>query len=342
MGNKITNKKFSILPILVFIFASCLITFVNHQSTININNRNNARYENEMLENGYLYKSDLDYKKKMSSDAGNFSIKDFEIVMGPQELEQYLRKFNPDFHNYAYGQYNPPKGTYLSQKKLRANLNLHSLISDGNMNVKNILNEAAEYADELAKDHPNQKYIIAITDVNDISSCKYIIKTIKADKDKYKNLRIVFGVEIPTTLEANNFVKQNTKVNILALCINPFDKKMKKEFSNSLLGSIEPKERDFDSMISFLNSQDFLIYGISKPLQNEFSSSRQSLVYIESLLNYYISNNPKTIKFVEAYYDPYIYFKTFESSFLLEATEILNLYRIGSLELFGDSIFNTY
>ena len=323
MKENIFKKSFSPLSLLLFIFFTLMIFFVNQQSTININNRNNTNYENNLKKNNYSYQDDLNYKKKLSEDSKTFSISDLDFIIGPQELEQYMQKFDADFHNYAYGIYNPPKDTYLSQKKLRANLNIHSLISDdGNINIKNILNEASDYADALASEYPNQKYIIAVADVNNISNCKYIIKTIKSNKEKYKNLKIVLGVEIPTTLEANNIIKQKSKVNILAFCINPFDKNFKKEISKTIFDNKE--ERDFDETIDFRNSQDYIIYGISKPLQNNSDSIKDNLRYLETLLTYYANRDSKPVKFVEAYYDPYIYFKTSESSFLLEAAEILN------------------
>lgn len=343
MGKSQQSKKnFSLLPILFVAAISLLISFVVHKSSVNMNNRDSAYYENNLLRDNYPYKKDLNYKRKIINDAEKYSLADLDFIVGPQELEHFLQNYNDDFSFYAYDKYNPPKNFHLTEKKLRANLNLHSLISDGNMNIKDILNEAADYADAVSKEYPGQYYLLAITDLNTIAGCKYIIDTVTSNKDKYKNLKIVLGVEIPTTMQPNDKLNQSSKVNILALCINPFDKKMKKEFSGGFLGSSKNKERYFDETTDFLNSQENLVYGIAKPLQEDSGSFRQNILNLDGVLTHYVNKCPNAVKFVEAYYSPYIYHRTPETNYMFEISDILNLYKIGSLELMSDSIFNPY
>ena len=109
-----------------------------------------------------------------------------------------------------------------------------------------------------------------------------------------------------------------------------------------MINTYDTIENDYDHTVDVLNKQNYLIYGIVKPLQNLSGSTKENQKHVDNILAYYVKNNPKEIKFVETYYSPYVYRHTTEAKALIETADIFKLYKIGSLELHGDSIFNVY
>ena len=335
------HQKTKALPILLLIFIILCLNFVSNQSKININRRNSAKYENSLINSGYRYKDDLSYKKSILSIMKKYSLEDLDFLMGPEELAYYIKKYNDDYSYYAYGQFNPPNNFHIENKNFRANLNVHSTISDGNVNIKDILDQAAQYADVLAESFPNEKYIIAITDINSVDGAKTILETIKADPEKYKNIRVVFGIEIPTTLEYNSTIKDSTDINLLVYCINPFDKNILNEFPPlGVFDNYDSSRKDFDEIVKFLGKQKYVIYGIAKPME-AVSNANSKEEFIDNLLAYYTKGYDK-LRFAEAYYDPYTYNYFPEYNYLLEKLNSMGIYKVGSIDQFEDKIFRYY
>lgn len=333
------NNSSAILPLLILaVLVYGGFRFISNQSNINLNKRNDAVYENNLKASNYAYMEDIGYKKDIVKSSKKYSLKQLAFLMGPQELKQYITKYDDDYLNYAYGQYNPPAGTYTKQKLMRANLNIHTMLTDGHMEIPAILEQAAQYGDIVASNFPNQKYIIAISDLDSVDYAPIVIETINANPEKYKNLRVVFGIEISTNLEANDYINEVSKVNILALCINPFESEILKYFPNkSLFSSGETDGHDFDEMVSMLNSQTHTIYGIARPLK-EFAYISDKQNYIKNLFKYYITQN-EGFKFVESYYDPYTYSSAPEVLQMKQTVDDLKLHKVGSLSDYGDNLF---
>ena len=338
---KKNDKYFLFTAILVFIIIYFGVKFISNQSNINVNKRMSIAYENNLILNSYDFLEDLEYKKDIIRDSNLYSLADLDFLVGPKELKYYIKLYNDNYENYAYGRTNALKETPFLQRKLKANFNIHTVYTDGNLDIKSILDQAAEYSNALVKNFPNTPYIIAIADINSIAHCKTIIDTIKLNPNKYKNIKVVFGVEIPTVLESNEVVSQTSKVNLLALCINPFNVNMQKLFPKfGMFESYDAKEFKFDEMTEILNRDLFLSYGIAKPLQYT-SYVNNKTGYLESLIKYYNISNPG-FKFIESYFNPYTYSKTSEAYYITDETNLPNIYKVGSLDYYGESIFYSH
>ena len=87
-----------------------------------------------------------------------------------------------------------------------ADLHSHTNHSDGWGNVNDILNQAAEYADNLFK-KTGRKFIFAITDHDRISGAKEALDIIKKNPNKYKNINFIPGVELSFAFNSNGKVK---------------------------------------------------------------------------------------------------------------------------------------
>ena len=105
---------------------------------------------------------------------------------------------------------------YLESGDFKANLHIHTQYSDGEMTVKELL----ENAEEITKNNPD--FLIALTDHDTIDGCKEAEKLI----NEYNNVNISFGVEISTV--GINFPEQTkpVQIHLLVYGINPNDTKL--------------------------------------------------------------------------------------------------------------------
>lgn len=335
---KVRNSS-PILPLLIIVLLVYFgFNFLTKQSNMNISRKNDALYEQNLKNQNYAYMDDIRYKKDIVKQAKKYSLHELDFVMGPQELKNYIEKYDNTPSAYAYERYNPVGGTYLKDKTLRANLNVHTIKTDGHMEVKEILDQAAEYADAVAIAYPTTKFIIGFADKDSLDNAPEIIDTVRKEPDKYKNIKVVFGIEISTTLESNDLIDESSKVSLLALGVNPFDKTLLRNFPRqSLFTSYENISHDFDDIVTILNEQNYLIYGIAKPLQY-FDSVSDKYNYLKNLFEYYNTQENK-YKFIEAYYDPYTYSRSPEINQMNELSTHYRFHKVGSLSDYGDNLF---
>lgn len=340
---KKTNIKshYTIWPIIFVLVVYWGFSYISNLSDENLNRRNDVNYEKQLINKGYKYVDDLEYKREIVKTSHKYSLSKLNSIVGPQELAELIENYDDSYINYTSGEHNPNDNFHVEQKTLRANLNVHSQISNGYLSVSEILKQAVEYADIAASSHPDYPFIIAFTDINSVEQCKKVLDIVTKHPEKYKNLKIVLGIEIPTELQLQKAGK--TKVSILALAINPFDKKYKEEFPKfGMFNSYEDKISDYDTISQLLNSTKHCLYGIARPLDDIEHVKISKYVYIDEILSYYTKHNKKNMNFVEAYYDPYIYSGSAYTVYLDREANYNEIYRIGSIKTYGESIFNPY
>lgn len=122
-------------------------------------------------------------------------------------------------------------------RTFRISAHNHTTHSDGKLNIERFLNQAAAYADQVAKtlkDTPDAiakdaPFTIAITDHDSIEGCKEAAKIIAQNPEKYKNLKVILGTEL--TVE-NKMLKDELnspiQIHLVVNCIDPFDEKLNK------------------------------------------------------------------------------------------------------------------
>lgn len=84
---------------------------------------------------------------------------------------------------------------YDSSKNFKANLHIHSTMSDGKLTPIEILNQALDCSKKLPND---EKFIFSLTDHDSIEGVKEIAKEISKDPDKYQKLKFIPGIELST------------------------------------------------------------------------------------------------------------------------------------------------
>lgn len=143
------------------------------------------------------------------------------IIKSPQSKFIELCKYST-FQNYNSSNENIKSGTF------RMDLHSHSNHSDGWGDVKQLLDEVAEYSDKLyAK--TNRKFTFALTDHDDVTGVIEAQQYISENKEKFKHVNFVPGVELSFVFNSDGEVKSGE---LLAYFINPNSDEIKQLIGN--------------------------------------------------------------------------------------------------------------
>lgn len=163
--------------------------------------------------------------KSMTEVTGNkIHSKNLTCVMNGDELLKIIPKLEKK--NYEFTPENFKNGIFT------ADLHSHSNYSDGKGYVKNLLEDAAEYADSLYK-KTKQKFIFALTDHDTADGVKEALEIISSNPERYKNLRFVPGIELSFAHSASKSKNPCETSEILVYGINPFSENVSK-FLNTI------------------------------------------------------------------------------------------------------------
>lgn len=157
---------------------------------------------------------------------------DLKSVIGKNELNIILSKLSQENYLPGVGLENLNKGL------LRANLHIHTAISDGRFKVQELLDNAVQYADRLAemqKTHGKspEPLLISITDHDSLEGTQQAVKLIASNPQKYQNIKFVPGIEICTRYDNEKLFSKPMQIELLGYGFNPFDEGLVK-FVNSV------------------------------------------------------------------------------------------------------------
>lgn len=190
------------------------------------------------------YPKDLEYKKAMLKDSNlpESNYKNLNSIIGIEEFKDVIKKiektkanFMPGKRNfrengepYFVNNKNVDNGTYI------ANLHIHTTHSDGKLTIPELLEQAKNYADNrVSKFGEKNPFYIAITDHDNFQGCKEAFNIIYKNPEKYKNLRIILGVEHSLIADYPENLNGPVMLHMISYNINPFDKKFNDFFNKS-------------------------------------------------------------------------------------------------------------
>lgn len=297
------------------------------------------------------FAKDINYRKALLTGM-NIDPNDYvrlRPIIGPEEYKNIVVSFSSDAKYYSPGETlitTEKDGFNLSGKlnhTYRANLHMHTTHSDGKLSIKELLDKAAEYADETANylsktAYPRSKhapFTIAITDHDSVEGCKEAVRIINENPEKYKNLRVVLGCEL--TVE-NKMIPEALKspipIHMLLHAINPFDENLNKFLNNTKVARVRLtnkmlKEAAEKMLPEFPNTAKKFHYGDAVPLSPVF---QHRILHVDYALKDYLQfrtiytecfeNNPEVQKLLNGKsFGSYILPKT---KFFDEITENFN------------------
>jgi len=164
---------------------------------------------------GIIYKNKTSYKTNLMRDLEKelgTKIKKSQLsnIIDKKEFIKLLKNLKEE--NFIATKENIDTGIFC------ADLHSHTWRSDGWGIVENILDEVAEYADNLNK-KTGKKFLFSITDHDTLEGTKEAIKLIVSNPEKYKNIKFVPGIELSFIQKTDNGFEG---AELLAHCINPF------------------------------------------------------------------------------------------------------------------------
>ena len=240
---------------------------------------------------------DIEYKKSIIKESHNlfYKLENLRPVVGEEELSEFIRNNNKNPQIYTPSTENIKNGIY------RANLHMHTIQSDGKASVKERLDMAQEYAENKIKD--GYMYI-AITDHNTILGAKDVVKVLQKYPNKYKNVKVILGMEVYTAFSSKYYDKP-VEIHVLNWCLNPYDKFLNKEFfkpSSANKWNRTSPDRDFDYVILMMSK--YAIPGIAHPIRYTNRIGNNKYKYMDEMMSRYVSLTSK-IPFAEGYYQVY-------------------------------------
>ncbi|MDD3150143.1 MAG: hypothetical protein PHV68_04850 [Candidatus Gastranaerophilales bacterium] len=266
------SKKDNALIIGCFILASGLLTLAAISSgkfskakhtankAISLSKKQINIFEVQMK----AFPKDIEYRKTMLKDLG-LKPKDYHRlrpIVGEEEFTSIVKKLETDKMSYTPGKLRFVEGRnkvdfedfrYKDNHSYRANLHLHTRYSDGQLTVSEVLEQAVKYADEVAEKNPSEKnpFVLAITDHDAVEGCKEAIDIISKNPWKYRNLKIVLGIENTTVHKNNNLLNSPAEIHLLTYGINPVGK----DFKDFLVDKLINKQQNIKNVLESANNK---------------------------------------------------------------------------------------
>jgi len=151
-------------------------------------------------------------------------------VMTKEEFAKVIPKLTEQ--NYVASVENVKNGTFI------ADLHAHTLYSDGRITVKNMLEQAAEYGNQL-KNINGKPFIFALSDHDGIKGDIEALKIISENPKKYENIKFIPATElsfvVPCEAGSRRAERYKTDVQmpeVLVYNINPFSETSKQFFND--------------------------------------------------------------------------------------------------------------
>lgn len=275
---------------------------------------------------------DKEYKKTLLTEMG-YSQKDvskLDSVVGEKELTKIIKMYNENATAYQIDDKEKGDRKVFNAMNHRANFHLHTVNSDGSMTIPELLNQAAKYANKVKLNNPNEKYpyIVAITDHNTTEGDKEALEILYKNPIKYKNVKVVLGIEIWSYIEQMESQSNRNSIHMLAWAINPYER----DFQN-----MSRDEMEFTKVIDMIQTQPFGLVGVAHPVreirEENIAEGKDIYDWTKDMLDLYVSKKQDKALFTEVYYQRYRFDK---DPALLEAVKNeaaqRGIYATGSLD----------
>ncbi len=172
-----------------------------------INFRGNLSTLSKNIKESIIYHTELAKALGVKSDC-------LKSILAPDELINILKK-EAKLENFSLGE----NFENILNGNFRINLHIHTKNSDGNLSVDQILNQAVKYAEYRKSINKSDPVIIAITDHDGINGTKEAVSIIAKNPEKYKDIKLVLGIEFNTQYNSR-------QLETIGYCINPFNEKL--------------------------------------------------------------------------------------------------------------------
>ncbi len=254
---------------------------------------------------------DENYKKALAKRLGITDLSLLNPIVGENEFCTILPKL--DIQNFSPGiriDKNKIDAFDLSNvknHKFCANLHVHTNASDGLADIEQILDSASKIADDNAA-NGCFGFLIGITDHDTVQSAQKVLPIITKTPDKYKNLKIVLGVEISTVATGFSNQLKTLDIHTLLYCVNPFEQSLNHFLENKMNLKLELANKTLNNLKEMLSplltelklnlslDEASKIHPMITKGQDEVSHPLKKYIFARTLYSYYVDNNPEIQK----------------------------------------------
>ncbi len=303
---------------------------------------------------------DLQYKKELCalSEIPGISPLKLQSIIGPDEFKNVIQENSENRSFYTPGERPTDKAEILDSNKLEnvealvfgGDCHIHTVNSDGSLTVEELLEQAVEYGDKYAKFN-GKPFVIGITDHNTVKGCKQAVEIIAKNPDKYKNIRVVLGVEVSAKENDVNGckLKKPAKYHMLAMCINPFDEKINNFFNYLQEESKSPmyiKPISLQDAYDNIKHQEQCHFALAHPafphLGKRIYEDKNVYETLREVIERFKSVTQERALYLEAYYSSYCGDLATDDNMhntIFKACDELGLYKAGGIDCHSKSIF---
>ena len=251
---------------------------------------------------------DEDYKKTLAQELKISDLSLLDSIVGENEFRFLLSKLDEQSFSPGMRTDKSKIDTFdlsnLKNHKFCANLHVHTNASDGLADIEGILEAALKIADENAS-NGGFGFVLGITDHDTVKNAQRALQIVSANKDKYKNLKLVLGVEISTVATEFSHQIKTLDIHTLLYCINPFEKRLcdylknkmelKFELANKTLNALKEVLAPLlkDLKLSLTLEEAAKIHPMITKGQDEVSHPLKKYIFAGTLYAYYADNNPQ-------------------------------------------------
>lgn len=285
---------------------------------------------------------DNEYKQALLVGLGqqNGDVKKLESIVGEEEFKLIVEKYNNNPKAYQIDEKVKGDKKLVENLTHRINLNTTTKVSEGSIAIEELLTQAASYADKVKAKNPKEKYpyVIALTDYSKVEQNKIALKTIYANPEKYKNLKVVLGVQFWANLKKNEIpsIKDTAYLDMSGYCINPYDK------ANNILA---PINYPFMDVVKIMQTQKYGVLGLSNPVISYgdwmMVEGKGRTDWNNELLAYFTSQVKKTPLLINTYTQSVALDKWYQEQIKILSKEMdkKGIKKIGGTRLTTQNIF---
>ncbi len=257
---------------------------------------------------------DADYKKTLANEIKIENLSLLDSVAGENELKFLLSKL--DEQSFSPGNRTDKNKidtfdlSNIKKHKFCANLHVHTNASDGTAPVEELLEAALKIANDNAV-FDGSGFLLSVTDHDTVENAQKALQIVVSDKEKYKNLKLVLGVEISTT--ATEFLNQQKTLDIhtLLYCINPFEKRLTDFLQKKMKLKYELALKTLDNLknalsclldelnLSLTLGEAAKIHPMITKGQDEVSHPLKKYIFARTLFSFYVDNNNEILEILK-------------------------------------------
>ncbi|MBR5304249.1 MAG: hypothetical protein IKU37_05425 [Candidatus Gastranaerophilales bacterium] len=224
-----------------------------------------------------LFPKDEKYRRELANSLGITDQKKLASIVGHQELKEILKNSKPSNFNPMLDE-----NGYPTNPDFCINLHMHTKYSDGCFEIKDLLEQAQQYAEKTSR-----PILISISDHDTLEGTKEAIKLIAGNPEKYDKILFVPSIELNAKYQNPSITRAEVghnyafQLELLGYSINPFNPKL-----NAFIEELKDSNSEIVTQILDVFQEEYPELKISieeaKSIKKSDNGNRTHMFYLGS------------------------------------------------------------